>query len=479
MGRHFRQPMTEDFIRQHAPLVERLSIRVDPQHYQQVNGNLHEELCLRTIDFPKLTSLDIGIQKGVAYLDSQTRDMAYLTSELFRLMLESSSALNNGGQGLPMLQVLKITDFHFKFLPRDWMTLWETLWSRLQVLSLIGLWWEEYQVFPEEDNMDDSDDENMMTQWNRQDELCDPEKMEDLAKRLGPSLTMRELTLVNRGSQENSALYAIQKWMVEQCPNVVRLEWSVTWRIRSDEKPLAMMRDLIVSGRQEDPPQFQKLETLALPAKFNEDEFLDLAKAMPRMTELNFFGTRHFDGSAWLLFKIATPHHLNTIRVVDVSWSGLNAMVMLDILCSLPRLEDFRGDYVADRDLQNDPRPWACRKTLKRLSLDFNITSQRRLLAQRMILGRLAELEQLEDLIVSDSHLRLDLSKPKGMLESLKALKNLKRLSLGTRREHFNCDWGLAEIAWVRENCPKLKYVDRVHYKEEVGEEDRFPPAPQ
>ena len=87
------------------------------------------------------------------------------------------------------------------------------------------------------------------------------------------------------------------------------------------------------------------------------------------------------------------------------------------------------------------------------------------------------ELEQLKDLIVSNSDLCLDLSEPDGVLNDLKSLKRLKSLSIDTRQSYFvNCDWGLAEIAWVRENWPELESVDLVHYKDEVPNEDLSPP---
>jgi len=83
-----------------------------------------------------------------------------------------------------------------------------------------------------------------------------------------------------------------------------------------------------------------------------------------------------------------------------------------------------------------------------------------------MMVGRLATL-------------RLDLCKPMGVLEGLKNLKRLKTFTFDTRQALFNyCDWGLAEIAWARENWPQLKYVDKVQYKVEVPEEDKFARTP-
>jgi len=137
--RRFKHPMTDDFVRQHASHVQRLSVQVDPWEYRNAHENLDKSLCLRTVVFPKLTSLEIEIQRK-SYRGSQTKETEYLTSSLFRLMLKSSSLGNGGGEGFRTLQVLKIKNFQFRYT-RDWMTLWEILWSRLQVLSLIGTWW--------------------------------------------------------------------------------------------------------------------------------------------------------------------------------------------------------------------------------------------------------------------------------------------------------------------------------------------------
>jgi len=95
-----------------------------------------------------------------------------------------------------------------------------------------------------------------------------------------------------------------------------------------------------------------------------------------------------------------------------------------------------------------------------------------------MIVRRLAELVQLEDLILGASELRLDLSKPNGLLEGLKTLRRLKVFSIVNRQEDFDYDWDLAEMAWIRENWPSLKYVDYVNYKDKVREDDFFPSNP-
>ncbi|GJJ72299.1 hypothetical protein EMPS_04656 [Entomortierella parvispora] len=475
LGNRFKQPMTDNCIRQHAPLVQRLSICVDPRYYQPSSGNLDNNLCLRTTDFPKLTSLEIGIQLGLLYWSSQTEEMVYLTYKLFRLMLDSSSLLSGGGQGFPMLQVLKIADLQFKFLPREWMTLWETLWSRLQVLSLTGHWWGYYQVFPEEENMDDIDDDRP---WQRYEELCNKDEMQKLARRHGPSWTMRDLTLISYSRDMNRGVYEIQSWMVGQCPDLVRLKWSVDWYLEAEQRPMELIRDLVMEGSQLNPPQFQELETLDLPRQFYGEEFVDLIDAMPRLTMLKMEDVKEFEENPWILLKATAPRHLNTLRILDVRCSGVGSHTLIDMLCSLPNLEVFQGDTITDLHLREDPRPWACRGALRRLELDFKITTQRRVLSQSLIVSRLAEMEQLEDLRVSCSPLRLDLSKPKGMLERLKTLKHLKTLSLESRNENFNCDWGQVELAWVRENWPKLKYVDWIEYKDEVKEEDKFPRTP-
>jgi len=252
LGRYFKHPMDDDFIRQHAPSVQQLSIQVDPRQYQYVNGNLDESLCLRTVVFPKLTSLEIVIQNQT-YMRSATGDRDYVTSNLFRLMLKSSSLSNGGGEGFRTLQVLKIQDFHFQYLPRDWMTLWETLWSRLQVLSLIGIWWDNFQIFEEEKDLEPYA-ESIAREKERSDELCDPVRMKELAQRLGPSSTIRDLTLTGE-IRGKPALFGIQKWMVLQCPKLVRLRWSVE-KPKEDKKTIMqLMQDAIVDGRQQDPPR--------------------------------------------------------------------------------------------------------------------------------------------------------------------------------------------------------------------------------
>jgi len=236
-------------------------------------------------------------------------------------MMKSSCLGNGGGEAFRTLQVLKIEEFQFQYLPRDWMTLWETLWSRLQVLLLIGPWWGSYQIFQEdEETMGGYFEDYMERDDPRFRELFDQDRMEELAKRLGPPRTMRDLTLVDNNECPNEALFEIQRWMVLQCPKVVRLEWRVDWPKKEESSPMLQMRNIILNAQLSklDAPPFQDLQTVALSQPFDETDFILLVQAMPYLTELNMRRSEDFVESSWKALMAATPRHLETLRVVNV-----------------------------------------------------------------------------------------------------------------------------------------------------------------
>ena len=95
--------------------------------------------------FSNLLVLKIKVDK-LSSPPSGSLDKGTATSDFCKLLMTNSndddgSGSNPQGRCLENLRELEIRDFELKD-SLEWMTLYEQLWSRLEVLSLVGEWWD-------------------------------------------------------------------------------------------------------------------------------------------------------------------------------------------------------------------------------------------------------------------------------------------------------------------------------------------------
>ncbi|KAG0045628.1 hypothetical protein BGZ83_009131 [Gryganskiella cystojenkinii] len=377
--------------------------------------------------------------------------------------------------------------------PDQWMTLYEHCWSRLDVLALRGEWWST--------NIDSRRDES----------LFDRAKVVALIERLKGRTTtskIRDLTLESHNC--NEGLYSLHRWLVFQCPRVVRLVWGITGYDWFGRRPVAMcqLANAIESSsfsgevksetaatsndhngqeleeddenEQDDMIEsehgFQDLKILHLPeAEFEAEDFTVVVQGLKTpLTELNLSRTL-MKLASWKALE-AEPRHLVTLRSVNVEHCCLPGPALHAMLCSMPNLEQFFADSIHDTDIirvedgeaGSYGRPWVCER-LRTLHLQFDFLY---FSSRRKILSRLAKLNRLEVLRLGGSKIRLGLSPvgfsqpgELGLLDELRTLRWLRDFQGWRDKDH---QWGLAEAEWVQRYWPEIQSIDGPHLEKKA-----------
>ncbi|KAF9353869.1 hypothetical protein BGX34_011336 [Mortierella sp. NVP85] len=159
---------------------------------------------------------------------------------------------------------------------------------------------------------------------------------------------------------------------------------------------------------------------------------------------------------------MALSLHFNTLVKVDLgvcTWA--DSSMILDILCSCPRLEVLQAKDVFAKDIA-EHGPWVCQQ-LRKLKLCFRVEESEQDL-QRLIFERLSALVQLEELIMwlsmSDNAygvLKFRLECGLGLLASLQQLTTL-RFFRDSASEYVP-QLGMDEVTWMVDNWKKLKSI--------------------
>ncbi|KAG0045516.1 hypothetical protein BGZ83_009292 [Gryganskiella cystojenkinii] len=299
--------------------------------------------------------------------------------------------------------------------PEQWLDFYDTLWSRLRILSLGG-----------EENDDDFADFGTWFQ-NRM--------HSNLSKRLRflkESECPQDLTLFTRRS--NTALDEFQMFLLLMFPGLKRLTWQLAVgyypidnhnrnrnhhdaeddevNIRNHyecKTPMSILAFMTVAETR-DRLCLRHLESLTVPNRyFDSLDFKIVIEFMLHLRELDLRGT-NFDESSWITLK-ATDRYQYQLRVLNIhNCSQVTGAVIQDMLSSMPNLEVLEADYITDSDILQDrlqpqlqshqppslqPRPWVC-LGLKTLNLAILIFEQPTMTTQPMILDRIATLEKLE-----------------------------------------------------------------------------------
>ncbi|KAG0046294.1 hypothetical protein BGZ83_008520 [Gryganskiella cystojenkinii] len=470
-------------IRKHAWLVRDLKLCVDRKRIQGLplaNARGQDRTLLQL--FPNLTSLKIALDRNREWMNGrwdEERATSYVLSILInnknnrsrQLIKDNESDRNNSNdineeerQSLQGLKELEVRDLHLQ-QPLEWMSFYEDLWSRLEVLTLTGSWWVLH---------DDLDKDHA---------LLDPEKMEMLSQRVGPA-TLRDLTLETYSADRT--LYKVQAWIIQQCVGLTRLRWSFH-DFNGPTGPLSIFFDLIKEAGEK--ILLPDLHDIAFAGtNLDSRHFTTFIQNRPRVSELDLSRT-YFCHECWKSLQ-ATPRHLESLTVLMLDdCPRLSGSVLHEMLCSLPNLDIFCADQITDEDIEadKDNRPWVCLR-LRSLHVSFKFpgfsppggTRKRDVIAPR-----LATLERLEFLNLRSSNLRLTLSPGDGCLDLLHGLRRLKEigkepiLSYGYSFDEPNLNddhWSDQEVAWARKHWPELKFLRGFSYRR--GVQDPFPPAP-
>ncbi|KAG0046244.1 hypothetical protein BGZ83_008565 [Gryganskiella cystojenkinii] len=416
-----------------------------------------------------------------------------------RIDAVESEQLLDAIAGVSTLEHLSIS--HLLVTPKK-LIAWHENLSRLRVLHLqtFGVDFGEYRSADGNDESADSDDESADgddKSADSDDESADGDYesadsdddsahgfdestiqvFEVLQERLQTVQTQLEEIDIE-GDEEGLLVATIHNSIIQNSPRLKRLKWSFAETLEYAEDhvfqgPMAFLNNaVLLAGKQQQQPlrALQSLESLAIPATvFTKDEFVVVLGALPALEELNLLRT-NFDQDAWQALRNHAPRYLNTLKVLNIQCCEfLNPSVVQDILCSATGLETLRADYINDRSLVTDPRPWVC-TGLKILEMEIVVKD---LANGPMILSRLGALTQLEELRLNGimnlfyynaqdlrasgyySNAQLHFTLEHG-LDQMRQLSKLKVFQ-GPTRSAECLPWGTAEARWVLQHWVQMK----------------------
>ncbi|KAG0049265.1 hypothetical protein BGZ83_005906 [Gryganskiella cystojenkinii] len=368
--------------------------------------------------------------------------------------------------------------------PVSWIERFESLWSRVRVLTLHGDWFSRCQrVVP-------YDYTEILTRL----ETVGLTKIEDLT--LGSDITFHD------------PIVQIQLFLVLRSPRLVRLTWTFDHLEQSQEGPVTLMAKAIRQGRFSVQQQQQRdhqeqghpLESLALcNGQFRDQDLCVVLKFMTHLRCLNLFNTNFGPGS-WRILQQEIPRYLTTLQCLNISRSERSTGAMVhDVLCSVYNLKEFSGNYIKDTNLEEDIRSWVC-LGLRVLNLAMVRTREG---TEPLFYAQLSRLEELEKLNLGlgivqeieeatwnnvfyynrdDLDLYVAMNNPfrLSMRHGLDQLRSLKRLyylegpdtdDVLSHVERLDADKTLwkenEEVRWVLEHLKKLKLVKNIEFDEQ------------
>ncbi|GJJ68389.1 hypothetical protein EMPS_00735 [Entomortierella parvispora] len=261
----------------------------------------------------------------------------------------------------------------------------------------------------------------------------------------GPN-RIQDLTLAPAIHGHRERLKGLQVWIVEDCPDLVRLKWHS--RCYGRERPTLMraLVNILLAGRH------SRLEDVSLPFNpFDNQDFEDLLKCIRRLTRLDLSRTTFGPGS-WEKLQ-AKPCHLETL--VDLNLKGcydLPGFTVVTMLCCLPSLKVFKATNLYESHLEGESRPWVC-VDLEVLALPFRVPSGD--LSTKSVQDFLRQISQLKKLktwktVTPRMGETLFPWKLSCGLDQLKSLRRLQCL------DDTLLNYGQEELRWALENWPNL-----------------------
>jgi len=241
--------------------------------------------------------------------------------------------------GCKSLQSLQLS-LHLKNC-RQWMSLYEQLWSRVKFLSLSDSWFSN-------DDMDDNLDTNGTTHVP----ASDGEKAL-LTARVGPSNVR---TLLINCHESSRLVHQEYLWLVTQCQELIHLNWSM---YGVDECPVRLLAQEIRSGR----CRWGNIESLRFcNQKQNCQDLAVLIDTMPQLTALDLSDGSSLDKDFWGLMQRST-RLLSMLTVLQLKGhSRFLEESVHDLMCTMPNLEEFSAVWITDATVLGDGRPWICTK---------------------------------------------------------------------------------------------------------------------
>ena len=249
---------------------------------------------------------------------------------------------------------------------------------------------------------------------------------------------------------------ADQMELVTHCPALRKL----SWRLPSTAVRCMPMRHLV--RFQSNRKGHSKLLALKMDGNLYLEQdlvaFLTLERQVG-LLELSLESSS-FGRASWLALQSNAPSCLNTLQVLRLrGCMDVDGSMALEILCSLPNLKEFAAPLISSFDLEMDPRPWVCQRSLLHLHVGIGMESQDK---QRLMFARLAGLEHLQVLKLGSAQslsqkgldlLEADLRLEHG-LDLLDPLKELQEFGVEVHQTLSSED-----VDWMIQHWPSLRIV--------------------
>lgn len=243
--------------------------------------------------------------------------------------------------------------------------------------------------------------------------------------------------------------------LVTHCPALRKLNW----RLSSNAVRYAPMRHLVRLQNKE--KSCSKLLALRMDGNLYPEQDLVAFITLTRqdgLLELSL-ESGSFGKTSWLALQSNVPNCLNTLQVLRLrGCMGVDGPMALEILCSLPMLKEFTAPLISSFDLDKDPRPWICNRSMLHLHLGIGLESRDK---QGLVFARLAALKHLQvlKLGVQSSNqkgvdlLDVDLGLEHG-LDLLDPLKELLEFGVEVHQSLSSTD-----VEWMIQHWPSLRIV--------------------
>ncbi|KAG0046760.1 hypothetical protein BGZ83_008071 [Gryganskiella cystojenkinii] len=375
----YSQPIAYTTFRTHAHFIQELIIRdADYSRFSHCNYSAGDYF----IYCPKLSTLEIRQGVSPSSFEETDEDDAIVdligrhkeTLRDVRIHRTTTPLFLDALSLCPNLEFLQISRLLLEN-PEAWKVQYESLWSRLTHLHLGGEWFSDFLIRPNAVNDDDVDGWQLLaSSWNKN---IQPQETK--------TTTIKELEIEARNSEWFTI--QIQRWLILQSPGLKRLRWKTRKDDMRDacEPPMKLMAKTALHHRA-NRSVTSELLSLALPDNhFKNQDFQVVLQSLNQLEALDLSGSNFDQGSLAVLKDVFAPvpswsvllppssfSMARTLKVLNVRrCARLTGALTHELLCTIPGLEEFEGNYINDVNLRDDPRPWLCSERLRKLCLTF------------------------------------------------------------------------------------------------------------
>ncbi|KAG0045426.1 hypothetical protein BGZ83_009353 [Gryganskiella cystojenkinii] len=224
----------------------------------------------------------------------------------------------------------------------------------------------------------------------------------DMKSRLENANETRLLDITIRTGHSNEIMDQTLKLLIQKSPDLNRLYWVMgPFRVFRQQPQMSLLADLARTGL-----YCQLLETLIIHhAQFENHDLLIVLEFCAALRNLDLEQTS-FGIESWQMLQQGLPQSLAMLKTLSIrNCNNVTGALVYSILCSLPSLEVFRGNYIRDTDFLQTNRSWVC-AGLKELHLVFFACEKNPTSTRLAVLDHLSTLSLLEVLDMDPTNIK-------------------------------------------------------------------------